>query len=302
MSFTLKQLRYFVAAAEAGSVKAAAARLFVSESALASALSGLEKSVGSQLCVRRKSRGITLTHAGADFLDGARQLLSSSEDLAERISGTQQEPAGPYRFGTFKSVSPSVVPLLLHHFKTHFPRVEADFAEGAQDELEEMLMAGHIEAALMYDLGQGRQLDSVPLHTIDARIILPAAHRLARRASIGLAELIDEDLILVRAAPNSSYVSRLFADAGLQPRVRHTTTDSMLCRALVAAGLGYSVLIQPPFAPSRQIMADVVEVPVHPAPPPIQLALFTRRGSAGSAKNQALLSFLQGWAATVFTP
>ena len=51
MAFTLKQLGYFVAIAEAGSVKAAAEKLFVSESALASALGELEKA-GGQPAVR----------------------------------------------------------------------------------------------------------------------------------------------------------------------------------------------------------------------------------------------------------
>ena len=300
MAFTLKQLGYFVAIAEAGSVKGAAEKLFVSESALASALGELEKAVGSQLCVRQKSRGISLTQAGTEFLDGARGLLASSDELARRVAGAQGEPAGPYRFGTFKSFSPSVVPPLLRHFKENFPKVEASFAEGTQDDLEEMLLLGHIEAALMYDLGLSQQLASLRLQAIEPRLVLPVDHRLAGRTAIELEEMVQEDLVLVRASPNSAYVGQLFSDAGLRPAIRHVATDSILCRALVAAGLGYSVLIQPPFAPSRRMMADVVEVPIHPRPAPISLSIVTRRGGGRSAKNRVLVEFLQGWAERAF--
>jgi molybdate transport repressor ModE-like protein len=74
MNFTLRQVRYFVAVAESGSISGAARQLFVSQSAVTEAVKELEGDLGAPL-LERSGRGVSLTHRGQVFLRHANRIL-----------------------------------------------------------------------------------------------------------------------------------------------------------------------------------------------------------------------------------
>ena len=82
MDWTLRELRYFVAAAEAGSFTDAAAQLYISQAAVSRTIAGLEKVVGDTL-LRRVPRGCELTATGAQILPHARRVLSEADNFTE---------------------------------------------------------------------------------------------------------------------------------------------------------------------------------------------------------------------------
>ena len=82
--YSLRQLLYFVAVAEKGTVSAASERLRVSPSAVSLAISELERALKVQLCVRRKAHGVTLTVSGTQLLHHARALLRQARELLEK--------------------------------------------------------------------------------------------------------------------------------------------------------------------------------------------------------------------------
>ncbi|MBO0677484.1 LysR family transcriptional regulator [Mycolicibacterium sp. S2-37] len=88
MDWTLRELRYFVAAAEAGSFTEAAAQLYVSQAAVSRTIAGLEKVVGDRL-LRRVPRGCELTPTGYQVLPQARRVLSEAENFAEFLNSRQ---------------------------------------------------------------------------------------------------------------------------------------------------------------------------------------------------------------------
>ena len=75
MDWSLRELRFFVTAAEAGSFTEAAAQLYVSQAAVSRTIAGLEKTVGDRL-LRRVPRGGELTSTGQQLLPHARRVLS----------------------------------------------------------------------------------------------------------------------------------------------------------------------------------------------------------------------------------
>ena len=88
MQLSLRQLRYVVAAADAGNVTEAARRLNVSQPSISSAIAELEAYVGAPLFVRHHARGVTLTPAGERIVNDARLLLKHAED-SRRTRSTQ---------------------------------------------------------------------------------------------------------------------------------------------------------------------------------------------------------------------
>src|SRR5437899_2812892 len=84
-AYTLRQLECFLAVAESGTIAGAAATLHSSESAVADAVSGLERALRSTLFQRQRARGVTLTSDGLAVLPAARRLLRDAEDVTSVV-------------------------------------------------------------------------------------------------------------------------------------------------------------------------------------------------------------------------
>lgn len=245
---TLRQLEYFIAAADAGSVTAAAERLHLSQSALSMALSELERSVKVQLLVRDR-RGVRLTPVGKEVLIDARRLVAGVADLPNTAAEFQGSMSGVLVVGCYSTLSPLLLPPVLAEFAAAHPDVELSIVEGSQTMLEEQLRSGILDVALMYDYEHTnftgeRGLLGQPVASFPPYVLLPEGHSLTRHQQVPLESLVEEPLILFDLPRGGDYFLSLFADAGLEPRVRYRTESYELVRSLVARGLGYSILSQ----------------------------------------------------------
>lgn len=242
--FTLRQLSYLIAAADAGSIAAAAASLHVSSSALSEALTELDRALGTPLTVRRRAHGLTLTSSGKAILSQARQLLESSAALAAGVRAPAGELAGPITVACYPTLAPVILPPLLAEFGGAHPLVQMEISEVTHDQLRGRVESGEVDVAFVYStLVPGaplrRRLFEVPAH-----VLLPADHRLAAHDTIELQELVEDNLILFDAPPSSEHTLSMFADRELTPRIRHRTANFEAVRTLVGRGLGYGILVQ----------------------------------------------------------
>lgn len=245
---TLKQLEYLIAAAEAGSVTGAAAQLYISQSAVSTALSDLEQTLGTQLFVRRP-RGLALTNAGREILNDARRIVMSVDDMKETARSSVESLTGKLRVGCYSTLAPVLLPMIIDEFLGQHPKVDLSFVEGSHADLTDKLRSGQLDLAIVYDYGiaEMRSGDDFSLERVYESlpyVLLPNDHDLAERRRVALHELAEEPLILFDLAPGGDYFLSFFARAGLQPRVRFRTTSFEMVRALVARGLGYSILSQ----------------------------------------------------------
>jgi DNA-binding transcriptional LysR family regulator len=264
--FTLRQLLYFVSVAEAGTLSKAAARLHISQSALSLAVSELERTLKVQLCIRRKAHGITLTPAGKQALQQMRALLRQAEELESGVSGSGDELSGRLSVGCYFSLAPTVLPSLLQGFSALHPALTLDFAEGTGDHLQQRLLDGELDLAVLYDMDVLPEIDRTVLFTMRPHVLLPADHRLADEPTVALHDLAAEPMVLVDAPPSSHYTLLLCQNAGVTPRVRHRTTNFEMARALVGRGLGYSILVQRPandrtYEGFRVVRKEMAELP-----------------------------------------
>ena len=95
MRFTLKQIAYFVAAAETGSITLASERVNISQPSVSSAILGLEEVFGIQLFIRHHAQGLSLTAEGQRFLREAKGLLLQAEELQNAATEISSRVAGP---------------------------------------------------------------------------------------------------------------------------------------------------------------------------------------------------------------
>lgn len=243
--FSLRQLEYFVAVAEAGTLSGAAEALMVSQPGLSQALGDLERALGVQLAVRRKAHGVTLTPTGSQVLQYARDLLRRAEDL-ESVAAGGDTLAGTLSVGCYVTLAPTALPPLMEEFCDLHPGVNIDFVEGTQDVLQRRLREGELDLAILYDMAIDPEMARTVISTIRPHVLLSTDHRLAGADEVSLAELADEPCVQFDAPPSWTNTYRIFEQAGVIPKVRYRPTTFEMTRALVGRGMGYAVLVQRP--------------------------------------------------------
>ena len=244
MKLSLRVLRYFVTAADHGSVTAAARTLRISQPTISLAIGQIEDELGVELFVRRHARGIALTPAGTQVLREARKLLANADDFMAAASETGAPERGVLQLGCLSYLAPRFLGALLRETAVHHPGIEIEILEGGHDELVEELSSGRIEVALTYDLLLTDRLRTRQLLELPPYLLVPARHRLVRRGAVYLREIIEEPCILLDLPISQDYFGSLFGGLGLRPNVRHRSKSVETVRSLVANGLGYTILNQ----------------------------------------------------------
>ena len=265
--FTLRQLEYFVAVLDTGSVTEAAQRSRISQAAASMAISQLERAIGVDLLVRTRSKGVVPTAAGTALGVRARRILAEAGELRAAVHSGWEELRGRVRVGCMIAISPRLVPALLRHAAERLPEVELDFTEGAAEELQRAVADGELDAAFVYSLQTVPGVDVV--HVADSRphFLLAEGHPLAGKAELRFADLAEEDAVLFDVPPSAERVLGMARAAGVEPRVRWKSVVSETIRGIVATGRAYSVTnvwsgMREPFG-----AAGVVLIPVADATP-----------------------------------
>ncbi|MDX8461662.1 LysR family transcriptional regulator [Mesorhizobium humile] len=241
LRFTLRQLEYFVAVGEAGSIAKAAEQVNVSPPSISASIAQLEAEFGVQLFVRKHSHALALTAGGRLFLKEAARLLNDADALHDIAGDIAEKVRGPLAIGCLLTFAQIVLPALRRKFEDAYPDVRVRQFERNQGQLFEMLQRGEIDAALTYDLELSQDMTFEPLMQLPAYVMLPAAHRLAGRAGITPEELVDEPMVLLDLPYSREYFLSAFQPKGLRPRIAERTGDIAVMRTMVANGFGYGI-------------------------------------------------------------
>lgn len=142
MRFTLRQLEYFVAVSEAGSITEAARRVHGSQPTLSAAVSGLERSLGVQLFVRHHAQGVSLTPAGRRFQLQARTLLRQAAEMERFAAELGERVSGQLDLGCLVTLAPLAAPRLCREFEEAHPDARVGLLEAGQAELLDALRDG----------------------------------------------------------------------------------------------------------------------------------------------------------------
>jgi len=241
VQFTLKQLAYFVAAGEAGSILRAAENIHVAQPSISNAIGHLEDVFQIQLFIRHHAQGMSLTTAGSQIMDQAKALLRDADELKSFAGKLSDQVFGSINVGCFIPLAPIVTPELCHGFMLSHDGVEVNVSEGNQAELLSKLKKGAIDLALTYNLLLESDISFTPLVELKPYALLAADHPLANKKNISLTNLAEEKFILLDLPLSDSYFMSLFDSHNLKPDIYARTRHIEVQRALVAKGYGYSL-------------------------------------------------------------
>ncbi|MEK8174597.1 LysR family transcriptional regulator [Streptomyces sp. M19] len=298
MGFTLVQLRYFLVAAERGSVTEASLELHIAQSAVSAAIYNLERDLQVQLFIRRRGRGLTLTPAGR----GSDSRRGSCWPVPGRSNGRPGRRRDTLRAGgrrLLRDPGPYYLPPLFTECTTRYPDIEIEVVEAETDQLVHALGAGRVDFALTYDLGLApeTELRSETIARAPAYVIVPADHPLADRGAVELAELSAEPLVLLDLPHSRDYFRSLVAATGTAPDVRYRTQSYETVRSLVARGLGYSVLNQRPATGRTYGGGEIAILELRDDSPPLEVKLASVEGVNQTARARAVMELLREIAA-----
>ena len=192
----LRQLRYFVAIVDHGSLSKAALVLHVAQPALTQQLRQLEEELGAQL-LHRSAQGVLSTDAGKVFYEHAQAILKQVGDARSAVTQSTTRPSGSVTLGLPHSISGALALPLLMAARAQYPEITLQLTEELSGNLLDQLKSGRINLAVLFDDGQLTPFASTPLVDEALMFICRTGSALAPAgAAVTLADALASTLIL----------------------------------------------------------------------------------------------------------
>jgi LysR family nitrogen assimilation transcriptional regulator len=251
----LRTLRYFIYVAEARSFSKAALQLRVAQPALSRQIRKLEDEVGITLILRTR-RQLELTDAGLLMLQRAHSLLRQAAQTADDVRAHGSRVQGTLTLGVSPTICEALAPRIVRECAARHPELRLSFVEGVSGFIFQRLTNQELTLCLMHNPPRHRGIEIEPLLTEPMYLIGPGAASKAAPPAKTLppvkAGMMLSGVPLV--LPNRTHglrmlVERAVAEAGGHVDVAYQVEGYATTKALVAAGLGYTVL---PYSAARR--------------------------------------------------
>jgi LysR family nitrogen assimilation transcriptional regulator len=236
-----RQLRYFVAVVEAGSISRAASTVHVAQPALSQQIADLEERVGISLLLRTP-RGVKPTPAGDAFYLEAAAILQRMGQLSGLLREATGQVQGTVRLGLVASLAPTLVGLVFEHFRSELPDVNLVCSDGNSEALSARVQAHAIDLALVFE-------DELVAAHVRKPVFMQRLFLIGNdvakfsRPSVSLEEVSKLPLVLPsRPGNRRQIVDRAFSERKLIPNIVVETEDFASELSAVRAGIGSTIM------------------------------------------------------------
>lgn len=295
LRYTLRQLEYFVAVGETGSIAAASQKVNVSSPSISAGISQLEDELGIKLFARHHAQGLTPTQAGRELLDQAQLVLRQAamlRDMAGELSGSIR---GPLAVGCLSTFAQIILPGLRRSFVEQNPDVRISQVEADQAELFSLLRQAKIDLALTYDLGLPADLSFFPILELPPLVAVSETHALAGLSEVSVQQLAPHPMVLLDLPLSSDYFLSFFSEAGLRVSIAERTRDMAVMRSLVANNFGYSIVNLRPLHDVAPDGKPIRFVPLTGRPRSMKLGLMMGKGAERTRLHKAFITHARSW-------
>jgi len=230
----IRQLKAFLAIAEAKTFTAGARRVNVTQAAISMQIRQLEDEVGLQLFTRTPRR-VIITEAGEYLLERARKILREHDSALAEISEVAGAVYGRLRIGTASGTfAMEQLPAIIQQLKKKYQNAEITVSSGTSERLVDRMMHGEVDIAFVSLPVDNLNITTDTLFSDEIVAIAHPKHALAKEKYISAATLAGEDLILgVRGGNTRRMIDEFFAAANVRPNItmelsRHEAINQMV--------------------------------------------------------------------------
>lgn len=235
----IRQLKAFLAIAEAKTFTAGARRVNVTQAAISMQIRQLEDEVGLQLFTRTPRR-VILTEAGEYLLERARKILREHDSALAEIAEVAGAEYGRLRIGTASGTfAMHQLPAILQKLKEKFPNSELTVSSGTSQKLVDSMMHGELDTAFVSLPVDNANIATESLFSDEIVAIAHPGHPLSKEKYISAATLAGEDLILGERGGNTRrMIDEFFAAANVKPTVAMELSRQEAINLMVENKLG----------------------------------------------------------------
>ena len=255
-------LRYFYEVARYGSFRLAAEKIHIAASAISRQVQLLEHELGVKLFVRDRS-GLHLTAAGEALLYRVKKAMDELGVARAEVDALHGSQKGLVRAGINETVARDFFAGFLKRFREHHPNMKFEIVVANSDRLENILLRGEIDILVGYAVQSRAGLQQVCAFDLKTCIAVRKDHRLGRKHSVRVTDLVDESMIV--PSPESQLrhvVNSIFAKLAVKPAWTLTTDSFELMTMLVSQGLGIGFQVRLA-AGADPMRPEIRYVPVH---------------------------------------
>ncbi|CAM4516700.1 LysR family transcriptional regulator [Nocardia ninae] len=286
----LRRVRYFLAVAEHRHFGRAAESLHITQPALSQQVKALEKELGVEL-LARTGRGFVMTAAGLALQAGAQQLLAAAAELERTVRARASGTAGELKIAFTRSGSDSDISQRIRDFRKEFPDITVSTITGWTSWNLDLLESGEVDVAFVRGNITHPRVQTHLIGLQEAAVVVSKGHPLAEKASLEIAEIVDEPIVLWSRQTGPDFydelVTHIWGDGA--PNLVAEESDAEQVLDLVSTGTGISVLDRK--RATRIAHENIVVIPFGTNPPQIAIRIAWMRGSDAPA----LAHFLDWW-------
>ena len=238
----IRHLKLIREVAKTKSLSKAKDNLYLSQSALSHQLKEVETQLGTQL-FHRVNKQLILSTAGKMVLESAEKVLSELENTELSIKKYVSGQSGVIRLATQCYTCYHWLPTLLRNFKKEFPNIEIEILHKNDTEVENQVMNGEIDVAVIYESEGHSRIDYHELFEDEMFALVPDGHPWGTKKHLEAIDFEGEQII-IHSLPLESVTlfSQLLIPEGIRPKnvIQVQVTEAII--EMVKAGLGVNVI------------------------------------------------------------
>lgn len=263
----IRQLKYFAAVIDTGSLSKASDRLAISQPSLSQQVANMESELGTQLLLRSAS-GVRPTEAGKTLYRHARTILRQVDQMRTEVTSGERSEVGQVAVGLPTSVSAALAVPLFTRLRERYPGIQLQLVEGMSGNLAEQLANGQLDIAMLFRDTETRGISVLPLLR-DKLYVFGLEHiGDAKRGVCPLSLLGGVPLVLPGRGSSGlrTLIERVFTRAGVELNIAADVDSlpTMLALArngkvgtILSSALAHRTKIQPLLA--RRVVEPAIE-------------------------------------------
>lgn len=270
-------VRWFVVLAEEENVTAAAARLRIPQPTLSRRLGRLERQLGTTLFDRNGKR-LRINDAGRVYAEHLRRAHAELTAAEQAVRELQSHGPRVVRLGFLHSFGTWLVPDLIQRTREADPGVRFELVQDAAETITSAVVADDIDLGIVSPRPRDAPVSWRLLLRQEVHLTVPSTDPLARRRSVGFAEVRDREFVAMATGFGMrQLLDEACAAVGFEPRITVECQELDTVAGLVAAGIGIALL---PESPNRQLPTGVTALPVTGIDAAREVGLIWARGAA----------------------